>query len=99
MRAELKELLEIEIPKTLKGINAAAAEGDLRENFEYHMIPDRQEQQSARAAKLQRELAVRRFEGDAGGGMVTERQELLKKVRRGLESREGVDSDDKDVAR
>ncbi len=55
-RAELKQLLEVEIPKTLKGINAAAAEGDLRENFEYHMLRDRQELQSARAAKLQREL-------------------------------------------
>ncbi|MEE4271558.1 MAG: GreA/GreB family elongation factor [Thermoanaerobaculales bacterium] len=55
-RAELKQLLEVDIPKTLKGINAAAAEGDLRENFEYHMLRDRQELQSARAAKLQREL-------------------------------------------
>jgi len=55
-RTELKQLLEVEIPKTLKGINAAAAEGDLRENFEYHMLRDRQELQSARAAKLQREL-------------------------------------------
>lgn len=56
-RAEFKQLLEVDIPKTLKGINAAAAEGDLRENFEYHMLRDRQELQSARAAKLQRELA------------------------------------------
>ena len=55
-RAELKKLVEEEIPKTLKGIQAAAAEGDLRENFEYHMLRDRQELQSARAAKLQREL-------------------------------------------
>jgi len=54
--AELKQLLKVEIPKTLKGINAAAAEGDLRENFEYHMLRDRQELQSAKAAKLQREL-------------------------------------------
>jgi len=55
-RHQLKQLLEVDIPKTLKGINAAAAEGDLRENFEYHMLRDRQELQSARAAKLQREL-------------------------------------------
>jgi transcription elongation factor GreA len=53
---ELKQLLEVDIPKTLKGINAAAAEGDLRENFEYHMLRDRQELQSARAAKIQRDL-------------------------------------------
>ncbi|MEJ2583401.1 MAG: GreA/GreB family elongation factor, partial [Acidobacteriota bacterium] len=58
---ELRTLLELEIPKTLKGINAAAAEGDLRENFEYHMLRDRQELQSARAAKLQKELAVVRI--------------------------------------
>jgi transcription elongation GreA/GreB family factor len=57
-QAELKQLVEVEIPQTLKGINAAAAEGDLRENFEYHMLRDRQELQSAKAAKLQRELAV-----------------------------------------
>jgi transcription elongation factor GreA len=53
---ELRTLLEVDIPKTLKGINAAAAEGDLRENFEYHMLRDRQELQSARAAKIQEEL-------------------------------------------
>jgi transcription elongation factor GreA len=58
---ELRDLLEVEIPKTLKGINAAAAEGDLRENFEYHMLRDRQELQSARAAKLQEELTVVRI--------------------------------------
>jgi transcription elongation factor GreA len=57
-REELRVLVEEEIPKTLKGINAAAAEGDLRENFEYHMLRDRQELQSARAAKLQEELGV-----------------------------------------
>ena len=51
----------MEIPKTLKGINAAAAEGDLRENFEYHMLRDRQELQSARAAKLQEDLAIVRI--------------------------------------
>jgi transcription elongation factor GreA len=55
-REELKQLLEVEIPKTLKGINAAAAEGDLRENFEYHMLRDRQELQSAKAAKIQQDL-------------------------------------------
>jgi transcription elongation factor GreA len=56
-RLDLKQLLEVDIPKTLKGIQAAAAEGDLRENFEYHMLRDRQELQSARAAALQRDLA------------------------------------------
>ena len=58
---ELRNLVDVEIPKTLKGINAAAAEGDLRENFEYHMLRDRQELQSARAAKLQEALAVVRI--------------------------------------
>jgi len=60
-QAELKQLVDVEIPQTLKGINAAAAEGDLRENFEYHMLRDRQELQSAKAAKLQRELAIVRI--------------------------------------
>ncbi len=60
-QVELQQLLEVEIPKTLKGINAAAAEGDLRENFEYHMLRDRQELQSARAAKLQSELGTVRI--------------------------------------
>jgi transcription elongation factor GreA len=60
-REELKTLVEVDIPKTLKGINAAAAEGDLRENFEYHMLRDRQELQSARAAKLQQELSIVRI--------------------------------------
>jgi len=60
-REELRRLLEVEIPKTLKGIQAAAAEGDLRENFEYHMLRDRQELLSARAARLQRELAAVRI--------------------------------------
>jgi transcription elongation factor GreA len=58
---ELRALVEVDIPKTLKGINAAAAEGDLRENFEYHMLRDRQELQSARAAKLQEALAAVRI--------------------------------------
>jgi transcription elongation factor GreA len=57
-QAELRQLVEIDIPKTLKGINAAAAEGDLRENFEYHMLRDRQELQSAQAAKLQADLGI-----------------------------------------
>jgi transcription elongation factor GreA len=57
-RDELKQLVDVEIPKTLKGIQAAAAEGDLRENFEYHMLRDRQELQSAKAAKIQQELAI-----------------------------------------
>ena len=58
---ELRTLLEVDIPRTLKGINAAAAEGDLRENFEYHMLRDRQELQSARAAKIQEELTMVRI--------------------------------------
>jgi transcription elongation factor GreA len=57
-RSELRQLVNIEIPRTLKGIQAAAAEGDLRENFEYHMLRDRQELQSAKAAKIQQELAI-----------------------------------------
>lgn len=55
-RAELRNLLEKEIPITLKGIQAAAAEGDLRENAEYHQLRSKQELLSAKAAMIQEKL-------------------------------------------
>ena len=57
MQAELKELLERQIPETLKAIQIARAEGDLRENFEYHAQRAKQELLSARASELQADLA------------------------------------------
>lgn len=57
LQAELRRLLDKEIPETLKAIQVAREEGDLRENFEYHAQRARQELLSARAAKLQADLA------------------------------------------
>ncbi len=57
LQAELKDLLEKKIPETLKAIQVARAEGDLRENFEYHAQRAKQELLSARASQLQADLA------------------------------------------
>ena len=57
LQAELKDLLEKKIPETLKAIQIARAEGDLRENFEYHAQRAKQELLSARASELQGDLA------------------------------------------
>ncbi|MCX7895859.1 MAG: GreA/GreB family elongation factor [Thermoanaerobaculum sp.] len=57
LQEQLATLLYKEIPATLKAIQAARAEGDLRENFEYHAQRERQEQLSSRAAKIQADLA------------------------------------------
>ncbi|MGH9441113.1 MAG: GreA/GreB family elongation factor, partial [Thermoanaerobaculia bacterium] len=56
-RAELDQLLSVEIPKNGRAIQEAAAMGDLSENFEYHAARARQEFLSARAATLQQEMA------------------------------------------
>lgn len=57
LQAELRRLLEKEIPETLKAIQVAREHGDLTENFEYHAARARQEYLSARAAELQDDLA------------------------------------------
>lgn len=57
LQDELKKLVEQEIPETLRAIQVARAEGDLRENFEYHAARAKQELQSARAAQLQADLS------------------------------------------
>ncbi len=57
LQEELRRLLDKEIPETLKAIQVAREEGDLRENFEYHAQRARQELLSARAAKLQGDLS------------------------------------------
>jgi len=56
-RAELQQLLTVEMPKNGRAIQEAAAMGDLRENFEYHAARARQEFLAARAATLRSELA------------------------------------------
>lgn len=57
LQEQLANLLYREIPATLKAIQTAREEGDLRENFEYHAQRERQEQLSSRAAKIQADLA------------------------------------------
>jgi transcription elongation GreA/GreB family factor len=55
-RAELKELLEVEIPANRRAIEEARELGDLRENFEYKSARQRHEYLSARATALDAEL-------------------------------------------
>jgi transcription elongation GreA/GreB family factor len=56
-RAELEQLLTVEMPKNGRAIQEAAAMGDLRENFEYHAARARQEFLAARVSTLRGELA------------------------------------------
>jgi transcription elongation factor GreA len=55
-RAELKHLLEVEIPTNRKAIEEARALGDLRENFEYKAARQRHEYLASRTAALDGEL-------------------------------------------
>ncbi len=55
-RAELKRLLEEEIPANRKAIEEARELGDLRENFEYKAARQRHEYLTARAENLGRDL-------------------------------------------
>jgi len=57
LQAELRDLLEKQIPETLKAIQEARSHGDLSENFEYHAARARQEYLSARASELQGDLS------------------------------------------
>lgn len=56
-RAELDRILKVEIPENRKAKELAAAEGDLSENFEYKARKEKETILSARAGKLQDELA------------------------------------------
>jgi transcription elongation GreA/GreB family factor len=56
LQEELRNLLEKEIPETLRAIQEARSHGDLTENFEYHAARARQEYLSARASDLQGDL-------------------------------------------
>ncbi len=55
-RAELENLIKVELPTNRKAIGEAAAHGDLRENFEYKAARERQEYLINRVAALQNEL-------------------------------------------
>jgi transcription elongation GreA/GreB family factor len=55
-RAELQQILSIDIPANRKAIEEARAMGDLRENFEYKSARQRHEYLNSRAASLNGEL-------------------------------------------
>ncbi|HEY0783653.1 MAG TPA: GreA/GreB family elongation factor, partial [Thermoanaerobaculia bacterium] len=55
-RAELQQILSVDIPANRKAIEEARALGDLRENFEYKSARQRHEYLNARAATLNGEL-------------------------------------------
>jgi transcription elongation GreA/GreB family factor len=68
-RAELHQIMSIDIPANRKAIEEARAMGDLRENFEYKSARQRHEYLNARAASLNADLQrVRLIEP---GGMDT----------------------------
>jgi len=55
-RAELHQIMTVEIPANRKAIQEARALGDLRENFEYKSARQRHEYLNARAASLNADL-------------------------------------------
>ncbi len=56
-RAELHQIMTVEVPANRKAIEEARAMGDLRENFEYKSARQRHEYLNARAAALNADLA------------------------------------------
>ena len=59
-RQELDHVKNVEIPENAREKQIAAAEGDLSENFEYKARIEKQQVLSARAARLQSQLALAR---------------------------------------
>ncbi|HKV09789.1 MAG TPA: GreA/GreB family elongation factor [Thermoanaerobaculia bacterium] len=65
-RAELHQIMTVEVPANRKAIEEARAMGDLRENFEYKSARQRHEYLNARAAALNAELSRVRLIETAG---------------------------------
>lgn len=65
-RAELHQIMTVEIPANRKAIEEARAMGDLRENFEYKSARQRHEYLNARAAALNSDLSRVRIIETAG---------------------------------
>lgn len=65
-RAELHQIMTVEVPANRKAIEEARAMGDLRENFEYKSARQRHEYLNARAAALNAELSRARPIDTAG---------------------------------
>jgi transcription elongation factor GreA len=58
LRAELKQLKEIERPQNVKDIEVALGHGDLRENAEYHAAKERQAELAARISNLESRIGL-----------------------------------------
>ncbi|HSK75561.1 MAG TPA: GreA/GreB family elongation factor [Thermoanaerobaculia bacterium] len=84
-RAELHQIMTVEVPANRKAIEEARAMGDLRENFEYKSARQRHEYLNARAAALNAELARVRLIETAG----TDTSEVRIGTRLGLSGASG----------
>jgi transcription elongation factor GreA len=58
LRAELKQLKEVERPQNVKDIEVALGHGDLRENAEYHAAKERQAELAARISNLESRIGL-----------------------------------------
>jgi transcription elongation factor GreA len=58
LRAELKQLREVERPQNVRDIEEARAHGDLSENAEYHAAKERQGYLDARMKEVEGRLAL-----------------------------------------
>src|SRR4029078_12662794 len=87
-RAELQQILSVEIPANRKAIEEARAMGDLRENFEYKSARQRHEYLNARAASLNSDLSRSRPIETAG--MDTSEVRIGSRVTLGQGSRERI---------
>ncbi|MFH2005932.1 MAG: transcription elongation factor GreA [bacterium] len=58
LRAELKQILEVERPQNVQDIEEARAHGDLSENAEYHAAKERQAYLDARMKEVKGRLSL-----------------------------------------
>jgi transcription elongation factor GreA len=58
LRAELKQIKEVDRPENVRDIETALGHGDLRENAEYHAAKERQAQLDARMRYLESRLGM-----------------------------------------
>lgn len=84
-RAELHQIMTVEVPANRKAIEEARAMGDLRENFEYKSARQRHEYLNARASALNAELSRVRLIETAG----TDTSEVRIGTRLGLSGASG----------
>ena len=55
-QAELKDIINVQMPQNRDAISTAAAHGDFRENFEFHAAKDRKKLLESRRAELEKML-------------------------------------------